>query len=382
VIIVCDFYILSYIIMTETKQNIGFWDIVKTMEPRWAMSSMATWAVGILSFLVWKFLNLWFVKILGGILVYLAILFIILFAIFFILRIIKFPQEVLKDLKHPIAANFFAWIFISLAVIVSGVLNVLNPLGWFLWTVDVAKFFYILALIVGLIVPVIVPFMLTISENVDTKHAVWIWYLPPVWIFVLVFAGNFLALHWVWVSFIGYLNIFLMWVAFMLYLLVSALIYYRLKFHPLPAPEVAPSFVIGLAPVGVSVIAINTYYQLINKFHLLPWNMDVVHTLLSIVSTMLYGFGFWWAIITILIIWYYLFKHSLPFTLWWWAFVFPVAAFGIWLKFIALDVWNKFFDWIMFVDWIIVLVLWILVFCKTLIWIYTKKAFMRPKVVK
>jgi tellurite resistance protein TehA-like permease len=286
----------------EGRQNVGFWNIVKTMEPRWAMSSMATGAVGILSYLVGQNFNITFAKILGGILVYLAIIFIILFLIFFVLRIIKFPKEVIKDLTHPIAANFFAGIFISLAVVVSGILNVLNPLGWFLGTVDVAKFFYILALIVGLIVPVVVPFMLTISENVDTKHAVGIWYLPPVGIFVLVFAGNFLALHGVWVKFIAYLNIFLMGVAFMLYFLVSALIYYRLKFHPLPAPEVAPSFVIGLAPVGVSVIAMNTYYQLINKFHLVPWNMEVVHTLLSMVSTMLYGFGFWWGIITLLII--------------------------------------------------------------------------------
>ncbi len=352
------------------------------MEPRWAMSSMATWAVWILSFLVWKFFNLWFAQILWGILVYLSILFIVLFAIFFTLRIVKFPQEVLKDLRHPIAANFFAGIFISLAVVVSWILNVLLPLWWCLGNVWVAKFFYILALIVGLTVPVIVPFMLTISENVDTKHAVGIWYLPPVGIFVLVFAWNFLALHWVWTKFIGYLNIFLMWVAFMLYFLVSALIYYRLKFHPLPAPEVAPSFVIWLAPVWVSVIAINTYWQLINKFHLVPWNMDIVHTLLSMLSTMLYGFGFWWAIITILIIGYYLTKHSLPFTLWWWAFVFPVAAFGIWLKFVALDVGNRFFDWIMLIDWIIVIILWFIVFVKTLIWIYTKRAFIRPKVVK
>jgi hypothetical protein len=37
--------------------------------------------------------------------------------------------------------------------------------------------------------------MLTISENVDPKHAIGIWFLPPVGIFVLVFAGNFMVLH-------------------------------------------------------------------------------------------------------------------------------------------------------------------------------------------
>jgi tellurite resistance protein TehA-like permease len=28
--------------------------------------------------------------------------------IMFVLRIIKFPEEIKKDLSHPIAANFFA----------------------------------------------------------------------------------------------------------------------------------------------------------------------------------------------------------------------------------------------------------------------------------
>jgi hypothetical protein len=47
--------------------------------------------------------------------------------------------------------------------------------------------------------------------------------------------------------------------------------------------------------------------------------------------------------------------------------VFPVAAFGIGLKFVALDVGSKIFDWIMLIDWILVFILWMLVFCKTLI---------------
>jgi ABC-type tungstate transport system substrate-binding protein len=45
-------------------------------------------------------------------------------------------------------------------------------LKWPLGDLFTAKLFYIFALIIGLLVPIIVPFMLTISENVDTKHAV------------------------------------------------------------------------------------------------------------------------------------------------------------------------------------------------------------------
>jgi len=365
-----------------TEEKLWFWDIVKTMEPRWVMSSMATGAVSILTMIVAEKFSLVWLKYVAGIIWFLAILFFILFAIFFTLRLIKFPQEVKKDLTHPIVANFFAGIFISAAVIVSVIWNVLAKLHFCLFPEIWSRIFYVIALVLGLTIPVLVPFMLTISENVDPKHAIWIWFLPPVGIFVLVFAGNFMALHGIWSDFILYLNIFLLWVAFMLYLLVNSMVYSRLKFFPLPAPEVAPSFVIWLAPIGVSVIAINTYYMALVKNNIFHWNLDFIHSLVQILSAMLYGYWFWWFILTVLIISYYLFKKSLPYSLGWWAFVFPVAAFGIGLKFLAIDLSCSWICPVALVIWIIAMILWLVVLYKTLVWIITKKAFVRPKVVK
>lgn len=191
-----------------------------------------------------------------------------------------------------------------------------------------------------------------------------------------------MALHGIWSDFILYLNIFLLWMAFMLYLLVNSMVYSRLKFFPLPAPEVAPSFVIWLAPIGVSVIAINTYYLALMKNNIFNWNLDFVHSFVQILSAMIYGYGFWWFALTLLIISYYLIKKSLPYSLGWWAFVFPVAAFGIGLKFLAIDLGCNWICPVVSVVWLIAVVLWIVVLYKTLVWIVTKKAFIRPKVVK
>jgi C4-dicarboxylate transporter/malic acid transport protein len=310
-----------------TTEKIWFWDIVRTMEPRWVMSSMATWAVWILTMIIWTKFNLMFLKYFAWILSILAIIFFILFAIMFTIRIFKFPGEVKKDLSHPIAANFFAGIFISAAVIVSAIWNVLHPLWWCINENITSSIFYIIALILGTIIPIIVPFMLTISEKVAPQHAIGIWFLPPVGIFVLVFAWNFMALHGIWQNIIPYINIFYMWIAFVLYFLVLSMVYSRLKFHPLPAPEVAPSFVIGLAPVGVSIIALNTFDLVLQKNNLFNWNLEFLHNTVSLLSSMLTWFGFWWFTITILILWYYLVKKSIPYSLWWWALVFPVAAF-------------------------------------------------------
>jgi tellurite resistance protein TehA-like permease len=91
--------------------------------------------------------NLIWLKYLAGILVLLAVLFFVLFAIFFTIRLFKFPQEVKKDMSHPIFANFFAGIFISAAVIVAGIWNVLVPLNWCHAPEVVSKIFYLIALV-------------------------------------------------------------------------------------------------------------------------------------------------------------------------------------------------------------------------------------------
>ncbi len=366
--------------MENTK--IWFWDIVKTMEPRWVMSSMATWAVWILTMMVWAKMNLWFLKILAWTLEYWAILFFILFSILFILRIFKFPWEIKKDLTHPIAANFFAWIFISAAIIVSWIWNVLVPLWWIWDWILISKIFYLIALVLWIIIPIIVPFLLTISEKVDSKHAIWIWFLPPVWVFVLVFAWNFMALHWIWTNFIPVLNIFLLWTAFILYFLVASMVYSRLKFHSLPAPEVAPSFVIWLAPIWVSIVAINTFVKVLEKHNAFNFDLSFLHNLVNLLSWFLAWFGIWWFALTCLILLYYIIKKSLPFTLWWWALVFPVAAFWIWLKFVFNWLACNFLCPIVWWVWVLSLILWSIVFYKTLKWIVSKKIFERPKVVK
>ncbi len=360
-------------------EKIGFWDIVRSFEARWFMSVMSTGAVGIFTQIIAKHFDSPFLKGLANLFVLLAFVFLILVSVFFTLRIFKFFDSVLKDLQHPIAANFFAGINISLAVLATAVLNVLIPNGVVSQSFGLllAKWLYILALIIGLFLLVLVPVMLIISKKVETKHAIGIWFLPPVGMFVVAFAGNFLAIHNVMRDFIIHFNMFLFGPALILYFLILNLIYYRLKFHPLPAPEVAPSFVIGLAPVGVSVIAFFSYVKLLKVSNATFLNLEVAGNLAEIFASVVYGFGFWWFLVTFIILSYYIIKHKIPYTLGFWAFVFPIAAFGIGTTFFKF----KFMFYVSLFIWLLVLGIWCFVFTKTLISIINKKAFIRPKVI-
>jgi len=367
--------------MTE---KISLSDIVKSFESRWFMSVMSTGAIAVLTQLIAVKFGYESLKLISTLLTFLSIGLFAIVAFVFIVRVIKFKDEIVKDLKHPIAANFFAGINISAAVVATAILNVLipnNALPTEL-ALDMATVFYFTALAVGIAILVIVPVMLITSKQVDSKHAIGIWFLPPVGMFVIVFAGNFLGMHGVLTDFIAHLNIFIFGVAFMLYFLVLNLIYYRLKFHPLPAPEVAPSFVIGLAPIGVSAIAVKTYVMLLAHTHTVLFSIPLLQDIADIYTVLIYGFGFWWFAITFVILTYYIIKHSIPYSLGYWAFVFPVAAFGIGLKFLSDISSFGFTEYIMYAIWALAAGLWTFVFLFTIKSIINKKAFIRPKVVK
>ncbi|WP_457562366.1 SLAC1 family transporter [Caminibacter pacificus] len=365
------------------NEKLTFNEIIETFESRWFMSVMSTAAVGILTEIIAQKFSFYWLKLFANALVFLAIFLILIIGTIFLLRLFKFPQKVLQDLQHPIAANFFAGINISFAVLSSAVLNVLlvNKAIEYSLGLKLAEIFYLFSLIIGLFLLITVPVMLIISKKVETKHALGIWFLPPVGMFVVIFAGNFLAMHNVMKDFILHFNFFLFGPASMLYLLVLSLIYYRLKFHPLPAPEVAPSFVIGLAPVGVSVIAFMTYALLLKKSGEFFIDFETFFDLVKIYSIAIYGFGFWWFFVTAIILSYYLIKHKIPYTLGFWAFVFPVAAFGIGVSFVAKISNFYFMKWIVLFFWTLSVMIWSFVFIKTIISIINKKAFIRPKVI-
>ncbi|MEO2154369.1 MAG: hypothetical protein ABGW69_01020 [Nanoarchaeota archaeon] len=347
-------------------------EIIKTLEPRWFMPSMATGAVGV----ALSFFNI--PKIIPAIFVYLAIFFFILTFIIYFVRIFAFTEEVIKDLTHPVANNFFAAIYISVGVLITGVLNVLLKYNYLnkSFALFLAKLFYLIGLIFLLILVIAIPLINYLSEKVDTKHSLGIWFLPPVGIFVFIFAGNFLAMHNVFREFILLINPLLMGLAFVWWFIRMNFIFYRIKFHPLPPPEMAPSFVIGLAPIGVSVIATLT-------FGLLTKN-ELILSLAKGFGVLIYGFGLWWASIVLGILTYYLIKHKIKYSLGFWAFVFPPAAFAIGAKLLAnsLEEYNTFFNFVFYVFAIIATIAWIYVFYKTLIGIITGKAFERPKTLK
>ncbi|MBN2234680.1 MAG: hypothetical protein JW706_05980, partial [Opitutales bacterium] len=94
--------------------------------------------------------------------------------------------------------------------------------------------------------------------------------------------------------------------------------------------DVVPSFTIGLAPVGVSIIAMLTYLPVLERatpMGFIP--LAAVAPLTKLLAFLLWGFGLWWMLIAFLVTATAFKRKGVPFTLGYWAFIFPPAAYTI-----------------------------------------------------
>jgi tellurite resistance protein TehA-like permease len=239
---------------------------------------------------------------------------------------------ILKEWRHSSLIQFYSAISIAAAVCTTGLLNIPLPFLPRDAAFDLAVIFWWVACIVGLFFIFLTPYKIITGDHAEPRRALGFWFLPPVGLFVLVFAGNFLAMRLEnpnLVEAILLFNVLVLGVAVLLTPMVYTFFLHRGLFYNFPRKDVAPSFMIGVAPLGVSIIAINTILPVIAKTGLIVEGMAVLSFLVKVVSLLLWGFGLWWLMIAIALTVTYFVRGGIPVTLGYWAFIFPPAAYTI-----------------------------------------------------
>lgn len=238
----------------------------------------------------------------------------------------------LLEWRHASLIQFYATISIAAAVCATGLLNIplhIIPAGA---AKTLAAVFWWVALLDGLFFLFFIPFKVSIGFHAEPRRALGFWFLSPVGLFVLVFAGNFWAMQMherANVRAILFLNVLLLGVAMPLTVVFYAIILFRWWFHNPPRRDVAPSFMIGVAPVGVSIVAMNTLVPVLARSDIRVIDPALLGSLIKVLSLLLWGFGLWWLVYALSVITMYLVKHRVPVTLGYWAFIFPPAAYTI-----------------------------------------------------
>ena len=261
---------------------------------------------------------------------------ILLFVVFsglYTARWLLFFDEARRIFGHSTVSMFFGTIPMGLATIINGFLvfglprwgSGVVPLAEALWWIDVA-----MSLACGVLIPFL---MFTRQEHrIDQMTAVWL--LPVVAAEVAAASGGLLAPHLADVhsQMIMLVTSYVLW-AFSLPVAFSILtiLLLRMALHKLPHESMAASSWLALGPIGtgaLGMLLLGSDAPLIFAANGLPGVGEIAAGLGLVAGITLWGFGFWWMLMALLITARYL-RAGIPFNLGWWGFTFPLGVYAL-----------------------------------------------------
>lgn len=227
-------------------------------------------------------------SIIGDVLVVLDSIVFITILLSYIIKIIKYFDEVKKEFSHPIRINFFAASAISF-LLVSIVYHSIN--------IEVSKYLFF----IGTLMQTFFTFYTIqywINKNLEITHSNPAWFIPIVGNVLVPVAGH---------NIID--NNFLMYyfsIGIFFWIVLTSLLVNRIIFHNQLIVKFVPTLFIFIAPPAVSFIA---YVKMTGKY--------------DFFASMLYNLAIFFSFLLI-----FMYKNfmNLKFFISWWAFTFPLAA--------------------------------------------------------
>lgn len=222
----------------------------------------------------------------------LSLMVILTIFLFYILKIIRYPEEVKREFNHPIKINFYpilAKLFLISSIIY---INTNHTLSKYLWWLGV---------IIQFIFTIIIMSFWIRHEKFEIKHINPSWFIPVVGSIIIPIAGvEHFSYELSWFFF----SIGLFW-----WLILTTLVMNRVIFHhPLPN-KLIPTFFILFAPPVIGFIALTKLLGGLNVF-----------------GNLLYYFG---AFMFLLVLFQFKMFSKIEFYLSWWAYSFPMDALVI-----------------------------------------------------
>ena len=182
-------------------------------------------------------------------------------------RFVAHFRCIAQEFTHSSLMQFYAAIPISAAILSTGLLSIPVAGVTEATRVLLAQYLWWFSLMLSLVFIVLIPTRVILGDHAEPKRALGFWFLPPVGLFVLAFNGNFLAGHLEGPAAAGIFQLNLVILGLALLLTVAMFtIFFPGLFIKFPAPDVAQSYLIGLAPIGVSIIAMNSFLPLYGQF--------------------------------------------------------------------------------------------------------------------
>lgn len=355
--------------------------VIKYLAPGWFAVVMGT---GGLANVLYQWQNGFSAgPILGIIFAALADILYIVILVPWIVRWISFFKYAQRDLHHPVVSNFFVTMPVATIIVGTNISTVwsgyfggaltfiLTTIAWMIGIVGVTFFTYYTTFRI---------MQIEVAPTPETTNFSWI--MAPIANMATLLLGNSvlkMSLYYqpTWGMSILITNLALLGIGFFLFIFISAVIFVRLAQYPLPPAELTPSFGILLSAVGLAVIAIIDTAKNANNLGILA-SLDLAY----LGAAVIWGFGIWVFGIIAMICYYHIRRGGFPFSLGWWAFIFPLAAYTIASQKIAGIYTTPLTYWFCAFLIILLILLWSYTFFITVVGVFNGKLFMGNPIPK
>jgi len=283
-----------------------------------------------------------------------------------------------RDLDHPLLGNFYVTMPVAAMIVAldadltSGTwlgpaaLYVITLVGWLIGVVGVAA----LAIYIG--------FTLMRQEGPAPNFVNFSWLLTPVAAIVIPLLGNpltamLLMRHSPWAGTVHLVNLAFFGMGLMLFMLMAAFVIGRLLQHSMPGADAAPTFWISLGPIGVGTLGLMGLADASHALHLVT-SVGA----LDVLAVALWGFGIWALGIATAVTLHHLRRGGIPFSLSFWAFTFPLAAYALSTMHVAAYLHAPGIIWYAGLLSVLLVLLWIFAAIGTLVALFAGRLFVPP----
>lgn len=247
-----------------------------------------------------------------------------------ILRWLFYYEYARRDLQHPLIGNFFVTMGIGTAILGTNIYLIWSPhLGEALTFKLIFPLWIIAVSVVAFFTFYMTFRMIKAQETPDPEMINFSWIMAPIANMAVSLIGNpvltlAIKLHPEWSLSVLITNTVLFGIGFFLFIFISSIVFVRLALHQLPSAAATPSFGIFLGAVGLAANAMIDAAKNAQTMGLLASTQ-----LTNLIAVAIWGFGVWIFGIIILICIYQIRRGGIPFSMGWWAFIFPLAAYTL-----------------------------------------------------
>jgi C4-dicarboxylate transporter/malic acid transport protein len=301
--------------------------VIRHFSPMWFAVSMGMGGFANLLYQLGS--NSEFLKVSG---IIIAIINVMVFVIFlgpWILRWFIHNDKISEDWKHPITSNFFITMPVALVLIATHLLMMGAAIFGISSSMTISLVLWVIGMILALLFSVYTTFNMMLHETIHPMMTNFSWFVSPVASIIVPLLGNSLVKYYALsntplAEFINIMDIAFYGIGFLLFIILSSIVFNRFLFHKLPGSAVLPSFWILLGPIGLGTVSL---MGLAEANVLLGWIYTV--QFINFLAIILWGFGIWAFSLLVMITGMYMKDGSIPFSLSWWAFIFPLDAYSL-----------------------------------------------------